>query len=148
VTAPASPDYAGVVSRSIAYVLDAAIVATACTGAAMVVGLIVSVIGRSDDLARAVGSVFVVGLPAMLAFYFAIFWGLAGRTIGMAVLGLRVVATGRRPHRWRSAVIRAAVLAYFPVGAAWMLVDRRHQAVHDKLARTAVVRTLSPATGR
>jgi uncharacterized RDD family membrane protein YckC len=42
------------------------------------------------------------------------------------------------------------VLAYFPIGALWCLVDRRHQAIHDKLARTAVVRTAPPPrrTGR
>jgi uncharacterized RDD family membrane protein YckC len=33
------------------------------------------------------------------------------------------------------------VLGYLPVVALWMLVDRRHQGVHDKLARTVVVRT-------
>lgn len=55
----------------------------------------------------------------------------------MAVLGVRVVATsGHRPS-WLAALVRAVVLVYFPLGATWALVDRRHQAVHDKLARTA-----------
>jgi uncharacterized RDD family membrane protein YckC len=32
------------------------------------------------------------------------------------------------------------VLACFPIGALWLLVDRRRQALHDKIARTVVVR--------
>jgi uncharacterized RDD family membrane protein YckC len=39
------------------------------------------------------------------------------------------------------------VLAYFPIGAVWALVDGRHQAIHDKLARTVVVRVPTPARG-
>jgi uncharacterized RDD family membrane protein YckC len=31
------------------------------------------------------------------------------------------------------------------VGALWVLVDRRRQGLHDKLARTAVIRTVTPA---
>jgi uncharacterized RDD family membrane protein YckC len=33
------------------------------------------------------------------------------------------------------------VLAFLPIGALWSVVDRRGQALHDKLARTLVVRT-------
>jgi len=66
-----------------------------------------------------------------------------GITPGMAVLGLRVVPTRPRRLSWPAAVLRALVLAYFPIGALWALVDRRHQAIHDKVARTTVVRTPS-----
>jgi uncharacterized RDD family membrane protein YckC len=143
-TGTAPPEYAGPVSRGIAYGLDVVLVAVAFTGAAVVIGLIASVIGaQAHDLVRAVVSGYAVGLPMLLAFYFTVFWALAGRTPGMALLGVRVIAIrGPRPS-WLSALVRAVVLAYFPLGAAWALVDRRHQAVHDKLARTLVVRVAS-----
>jgi uncharacterized RDD family membrane protein YckC len=142
-------EYAGPVSRTIAYAIDAVMVAVLFTAAATVAGLIASVIGaRAHDLARAAASAYLLVLPAMLAFYSMLFWSLAGRTPGMALLGLRVVTTGSRSLSWLSAFVRAIVLAYFPIGALWALVDRRHQAVHDKLARTVVVRAPTTATAR
>ena len=141
---PAPPEYAGLVSRAVAYVMDALVVAVVFTGGAAITGMITSVMGaRLHDLTTAVASAFLVVLPALLATYFAVFWALAGRTPGMAVLGLRVVPTRPRRLSWPAAVLRALVLAYFPVGALWALVDRRRQAIHDKVARTTVVRTPS-----
>lgn len=148
-TTSVAGDYAGPVSRTVAYALDALIVAALFIGGATVASMIASFIGpRAHDLARAAASAYLVVLPAMLALYGTVFWALAGRTPGMAVLGLRVVATHRKPLSWLSAFVRGVVLAYFPIGALWALIDRRHQAVHDKLARTVVVRVPSTATAR
>jgi len=145
-SAPAPPEYAGPVSRAVAYLMDAFVVAVLGTGAAAATSMITSVMGaRLHDAALAVASVCLVVLPALLATYCAVFWALAGRTPGMAVLGLRVVATRRGRLSWPAALLRALVLAYFPIGAVWALVDRRHQGVHDKVARTAVVRALPAA---
>jgi uncharacterized RDD family membrane protein YckC len=143
---PPPPEYAGPVSRLVAYLMDAFVVAVVCTGAAAVAAMIASVISaRLHDVTLAAASAVLVVLPALLAAYCAVFWALAGRTPGMAVLGLRVVATRRRRLSWPAALLRALVLAYFPVGAVWALVDRRHQAIHDKVARTAVLRAPSAA---
>jgi uncharacterized RDD family membrane protein YckC len=144
-TGTAPPEYAGPVSRTIAYGLDTFLVAVTFTGGVVVVGLIASVIGaHARDLVRAAASAYLVLLPLLFALYCAVFWALAARTLGMALVGVRVVATsGGRPS-WLSALVRGVVLAYFPLGAVWALVDRRHQAVHDKLARTVVVRLGSP----
>jgi uncharacterized RDD family membrane protein YckC len=111
----------------------------------VVAGLIASVIGtRAHDLVRVAGSAYLLVLPMLFAFYCTVFWALAGRTPGMAVLGVRVVTTrGDARPSWLSALVRAVILAYFPLGAAWALVDRRRQAVHDKVARTVVVRVAS-----
>ncbi|RSM69576.1 RDD family protein [Actinoplanes sp. ATCC 53533] len=138
---PAPREYAGPVSRAVAYLMDAFVVAVLCTAAASAASMIASVLGaRLHDVALAAASACLVVLPALLATYCAVFWALAGRTPGMAVLGLRVVATRRGRLSWPAALLRALVLAYFPIGAVWALVDRRHQAVHDKVAHTAVVR--------
>jgi uncharacterized RDD family membrane protein YckC len=143
-TGTTPPEYAGPISRAIAYGLDTVLVAVAFTGGVVVAGLIASVIGtRAHDLVRAASTAYLLVLPMLFAFYCTVFWALAGRTPGMAVLGVRVVATrGGRPS-WPSALVRAVLLAYFPLGAVWALVDRRHQAVHDKVARTVVVRVAS-----
>ncbi|OJF09732.1 RDD family protein [Couchioplanes caeruleus] len=136
-----SREYAGPVSRTIAYVLDAVIVAVLFTGAIAVAGVIATVLGV-QELTRAVASGYLLVLPTLLACYHALFWALAGRTPAMALLGLRVVAVRSAHLSWPSAVVRAVVLTCFPIGAVWALVDRRRQAVHDKLARTVMIRVV------
>ena len=124
--------FAGAVSRTIAYLLDALVVAIAFTAGTVVAGLIASIVGAwAHDLARAVTSAYLLVLPALMAAYCALFWSLAGRTPGMALLGVRVVGSGGRPVSWPAALVRAIVLSYAPVVALWALVDRRHQGLHD-----------------
>ena len=144
-TAPARREYAGLVSRSIAYVLDTMVVMFFVSGAVAVILVVAAVAGAyARDLAIAAASAYVLVLPAAMAVYCAVFWLLAGRTPGMALLGLRVVQTDGRPVRWFSALLRGVLLVCFPIGALWLVVDRRHQAVHDKVARTIVIRPMVP----
>jgi len=134
-------DYAGFVSRTVGYLVDLLSV-----GGLTIVGVagaefVASVLGAGwRDLAHAAAPVFLAAAPALFALYNAVFCGLVGRTPGMALLGLRLTGTGDRAVGWFAALVRAVVLACFPIGGLWCLVDRRHQAVHDKLTRTVVVR--------
>jgi uncharacterized RDD family membrane protein YckC len=140
-TEPAHLEYAGFVSRAVAFLVDVFLVAVIATGGLVVVQLFGAVLGgQVQELLRGVVRGLVVALPALFALYNTAFWALAGRTPGMALVGVRVVTTGGRDVSWLSALIRAVVLGFFPIGALWCLIDRRHQAVHDKLARTTVVR--------
>ncbi|GAA0468471.1 hypothetical protein Ade02nite_79390 [Paractinoplanes deccanensis] len=136
-----APVYAGPVSRLLAYVVDALLITVVGTAGIAVVALIGQVAGVVvRDLGTLLAGAYAILLPAVFAVYCAVFWLLAGRTPGMALLGLRVVTAAGRPVRWFPALVRGVLLAYFPIGAAWLLVDRRHRALHDLIARTAVVR--------
>ncbi|MCA2211464.1 RDD family protein [Jidongwangia harbinensis] len=147
-SAPAQRTYAGPVTRTVAYLIDAFLVTALFTAGTAIASLITLVVGaRVHDLALAAASAGLVVLPALFATYCALFWTLAGRTPGMAVLGLRVVAARPRRLTWPAALLRGLVLAYFPVGAVWALVDRRHQAVHDKVARTVLIRVRAHRDG-
>lgn len=72
--------------------------------------------------------------------------GARGATPGKRILHLRVVdACSSGAIGYRRAVIRrlmylAGGLALY-IGWLWLLVDRRHQAWHDKAAHTIVVQT-------
>jgi len=145
-TVPAAPtvarrvEYAGVVSRTAAFMVNVVVVAAVALGTAAVVQLVVTVVGyRWRGLADWAVPVLLAAVPVLFALYNFAFWWLTGRTPGMALFGLRVTSTAGRPLGWIAALIRALILACFPIGALWCLVDRRHQAVHDKLARTLVV---------
>jgi uncharacterized RDD family membrane protein YckC len=137
--------YGGLVSRALAYAVDAFLVALLTGGAVTVVLMIASVIGaEAQELGRLIGSSYVVFLPCVMAIYCALFWLLAGRTPGMAVLGLRVVRIDGRPVGGFSALLRGLLLAYLPLVALWLIVDRRRQGLHDKAAGTTVIRVAAP----
>jgi uncharacterized RDD family membrane protein YckC len=133
-------DYAGAISRTVAFLVDATIVTVFAVGATIVFQLMGSVIGVIGSTITQAGMVFVGSVPTIFAGYNFVFWGLTGRTPGMALLGLRVVNTSGQRIRWMSSLVRAVLLTVFTIGAIWCLVDRRHQAIHDKVARTVVVR--------
>jgi uncharacterized RDD family membrane protein YckC len=121
--------------------------------------------GAQTALSRADGK-FVVALW-ILGIIAAVVWFLYdtlqhakwGQTLGKRVLSTRVVsAYDRSPITGAAAVKRAAVYALVPVlpvvgtifavlNDLWLLWDRRRQCLHDKAARTIVIKTKVPAGG-
>lgn len=75
--------------------------------------------------------------------YFSFQWGLSGRTIGMAILGARVVTVDGTSISKRSAVIRTLVLpisvVLWFVGLIEIVLRADRRALHDLCAGTTVV---------
>ena len=65
-------------------------------------------------------------------------------TIGGIICGLQVVRVDGRPIDWATAIVRALgcflSLAVVGLGFIWIAIDPDHQAWHDKIAGTVVVR--------
>jgi uncharacterized RDD family membrane protein YckC len=133
-----------------ARVIDGLIVAVILTG--LVAGGAVHIDMTSVDAipAALLGVALVVGF-----LYETTFIALRGQTPGKMLLRVRVVRVedGRVPG-WRRAFIRWVVPILFsivPFGALvaylWLLWDRRRQGLHDKAARTLVVRAPAPERG-
>ena len=84
------------------------------------------------------------GMLLMLATYGAIMWKLKGTTVGGIVCDLKVVRIGGGPLDWGTAIVRALgcflSLVVCGLGFIWIAVDHEHQAWHDKIAGTVVVR--------
>jgi uncharacterized RDD family membrane protein YckC len=84
----------------------------------------------------------VNGMAVVIA-YLVLFWLLTGQTLGMMLLGVRVVnREGGRVTLWRAIrrLIGYFVLpGIFFLGFFWILGDDRREAWHDKLAGTYVV---------
>lgn len=137
-TAPASQGYAGLVSRAGAFAVDTALVTVGTTAFVLFLELLELAVGTRAGQRGGSVPLLPVAVPALLLLYETVFWTLAGRTPGMALLGIRVVPVAGHRLSWAPALARAVVLTLFPVGAAWSLVDARRQAVHDKVARTVV----------
>ena len=152
--------YAGFVSRAIAFVLDILIViaiiavingaialtldfflgfdVASCPPLSFSNGLFQSgIICHVANLTRLV--LTFVAAPV----YFGLFWTLGGQTLGQYVMGLRVVRLdGKRMTFWRSLVRWIGYFVSFfalGIGYLWVLWDDRRQGFMDKLAKTVVV---------
>jgi uncharacterized RDD family membrane protein YckC len=139
-----SEDYAGFVTRAIAFAIDVALVDLAAVIVAIVVGLGISAFELPDAVAKI--AVVVGGLVYLAWFvgYFAMFWSTTGQTPGARLMGVRVVcASGGEPVHVGAAIVRLVgmALAALPLFAGFLLilVDDRRRGLQDRLARTVVV---------
>jgi uncharacterized RDD family membrane protein YckC len=134
---------AGVVSRGIALTIDLVIATILTTLGSAFVRLFGDAIDFDASGSHSIAVLtFVLALPFTFTLYCTVFWALIGRTPGMVAMRIRVVDTRlRRPGLLRSLVrvLSYGVSAILFIGFAWAAFDRRHQAFHDKIARTLVV---------
>ncbi len=136
-------EYAGFITRLLAFVVDALIV-TVSIGIVTEVATFLSDFFRSSEWAQAFITLvtLTVSLLVYIAYYVGL-WVFAGQTLGKALMGLRVVSVdGDRVHI-RQAFIRLAgywlsALLFF-LGYLISLVDDQRRCLHDRLAGTLVV---------
>ena len=135
--------YAGGVTRLVAFAADVGaswgIFTLALAGLSFAINLVT---GNQVNL----GSRQVLALSGLVIWefiYFAYQWSLAGKTIGMAVLGIRVVSKDGDAITPRQAVIRTITLPlsflFFGLGFLGILLNRDRHAWHDRMAKTVVV---------
>ena len=146
--------YAGFISRFIAFSLDLVLVGLVGLLVSTFVGMIISFFNLDTEFVSVLGNVrnylqtlLLWGGAIFTSFfgmaYFLFFWVVAGFTPGMGLLGLRLmrvngehVPIGRALLRFVGYWISALFLF---VGFLWILFDRRHQGWHDKLSGTVVI---------
>lgn len=134
--------YAGIVTRAVALVIDAALVnlIAIITGAA--VNLVADLFGVNINFD--VGGALVAGFLWLLLVggYFIIFWDVTGQTPGDRVLGIRVVsANGGNVSFWQAFkrfVGLALCVLTLGIGFLPVLVDKRRRGIHDMLGGTVV----------
>lgn len=151
VPATAATPYVGLVTRVLAFGVDAALVNAVAIAVSAVVALGASVLTLPDVLKVVMAAIGGVAYVSWSAGYFVVFWSTTGQTPGARLLGLRVqsAATGTslRPAR---ALLRflGLTLAALPLLAGYLmiLVDDRRRGLHDWLAGTVVVE--APRTPR
>lgn len=135
--------YVGLLTRTLAFALDAAVI----NGVALVVGAIASLVLSVLTLPSELATVTIaVGGAAYLVWgtaYFVTFWSTLGQTPGDRVLRFRVCGRdGQRIGPGRALLRFAALwLAALPLFAGYLLilVDDRRRGLHDLLARTVVI---------
>ncbi len=139
---------AGLVTRAVAFAVDAAVVNGVALVVALAGGLGLSILhlpSTVDAVIVAIGGGVWIGWTIV---YFVLFWATTGQTPGDRVMHIQVVAAGnRRPIKPVRAALRVGgvILAVLPLGAGiWMMLwDDRRRCFQDRLARTLVVYTPS-----
>ena len=145
-SAPAAPSYQGLVTRTIAFALDCAVINLVAIAVGVAVGLAFSVLDLPNGVEK--GLVAVGGLAWFLwsSGYFLVCWATTGQTPGDRLLHIRVCdAREFTPLPLRRAVVRLVflTLAAIPLFAGFLpiLFDDRRRGIHDMAARSVVVGT-------
>ncbi len=143
--------YAGFITRLMAVIIDALILAFVLAISNILWGVIFEnanslwqmVIGRPPTTTG--WSVLFVILVTYVTFgiYYIFLWTAIGTTIGGIIMGTKVVNEYGRHPSILQAFIRFAAEFMFPVfgafGAIWILFSRRRRALFDRLAGTFVI---------
>jgi uncharacterized RDD family membrane protein YckC len=131
---------AGLVSRSLAALVDALVVGTlavACLAGANVLAYVLHPVGFRP--VALTWPALLTGSLALAVGYLTVAWSTTGRSYGCRLMGLRVVDSHHRVPGVAVAWLRAVVCVAFPLGLVWCALGSRRAAVHDLLLRTRVV---------
>ncbi|HEY6566593.1 MAG TPA: RDD family protein [Actinomycetota bacterium] len=131
---------AGVVSRTIAMVVDIVYVAVIC-------GIVYAGYAGVRFLRNPVRftwpktdfPVFLVVAMIVAVLALTIAWSSLGRTMGMRIMGLRIQTDKGERVRVARSFLRALTCVLFPLGLFWSAVSKRNASVHDLVFRTSVI---------
>ena len=131
--------------RLLATLIDSAMVGFLGFTVILVISLIVIFVNifKPEQLFESLAPLLVVGVLILSIFYFVGFWTGGGQTMGMTVLGMKVVtsdgsqlSTGKALLRYFGYILNAILLS---IGFLWVAYDPKRQGWHDKIAGTLVV---------
>ena len=135
--------YVGIVSRTIAFGIDAGLISLVAFVVELGVALIFSVGHLPAGLKTAMVAAGAVFFALWAMVYFVAFWSATGQTPGARIMQFRVVPTHGDELKPRRAVVRSIglVLAAIPLFAGYLPVAfaRKRRGLHDYAARTIVV---------
>jgi uncharacterized RDD family membrane protein YckC len=136
-------EYAGFVTRFVAFVIDMLTV-TITVGTISIVSDFVVDKFPIGEITRIFVTILILltNLTVYIGYYVGL-WVFAGQTLGKALMGVRVISVDGGRITIRHALIRLAGYWLSAVILFWgylrVLVDERRRALHDKLAGTLVV---------
>jgi uncharacterized RDD family membrane protein YckC len=136
------PRYGGFPSRAVAFVIDNLVILISTSAGILVTSATINALFPTHKELEVSPWLYALILSGVGFTYFVGFWTFVGSTPAMFIFGLRLT----RINGERVGVVRAAVrwlafgvsALFFGLGYLWVLFDRRHQAWHDKIARTVM----------
>lgn len=136
--------YAGPLTRLLAVVVDSLVVTLGFTLIAGGLTFLVQLFFSDFQLPDSTGAVYAISLGIWAFLYLWLSLAIWGKTIGKALLGVRVVRSdGALALQGRKPLIRVLTyplsFALFGLGLLGVVFNRERRAWHDRLADTAVV---------
>lgn len=135
--------YAGAITRLAAFVIDITLAGGSFTIASGALGSALQIASVPVGEAGVGGVLFAASAVVWLFTYWWASTAVAGRTPGMAIVGLRIVARSGVPVSGRRAFLRVLALplsfALLGLGLAGILFDSERRALHDVIAGSTVV---------
>jgi uncharacterized RDD family membrane protein YckC len=137
------PPLAGPISRLAAWGIDSFVISLSFGGAVAVTGYLVELLSkRTVDPTRADSLWWFAAGTAWAGLYLFLAWFLTQRTVGMAVLGIRLAKGAGTAVGARRAFVRVIVFPFsfvFGLGFIGLVFGRRRRALHDVAAGTVVL---------
>jgi uncharacterized RDD family membrane protein YckC len=134
--------YAGIVTRGLALVVDAAVINVIAVIVAAAVTLVGSLFNSDLHLDVVGGLLAGAGWILWVAFYFGLFWTVTGQTPGNRLFGIQVVSVRGGTIGWPAALLRFAVLVLCALplflGFLPVLFDPLRRGFHDRAGGTLV----------
>jgi uncharacterized RDD family membrane protein YckC len=131
---------AGVVSRTVAALIDLAVVGGLL--GLLYIGLVLTKLALNPGSFRfpALELVFtgLVGF-VVAVLYLGGCWSVSGRTAGAAVMGLQVLGRHSDLLKPPAAFLRGAACVVFPLGLAWVALDQHRRSLQDTVFGSRVV---------
>ncbi|MDP9495460.1 MAG: RDD family protein [Actinomycetota bacterium] len=135
--------YAGPVTRLLAVMLDVFVVTTGFTVIVSVIRFLVDLLSGGSLTIPDTGLWYAIGLGVWAFLYVWLSLAIFGKTIGKAVLGLRVVGADGTALQGKRALVRTVTfpisVAVVGLGLFGIVWGRERRAWHDHLAGSAVV---------
>lgn len=147
--------YAGGVTRGLAWAIDVALIVLTLALVSWLVttsfGLLGINVQNCPDRVNSFTAIVCYGTRIGLALfallimpvYMIFFWTVSGQTIGDAMFGIRVVRTDGKPMTLPRSIRRflGYILCFLTLGLgfALVLVDNQRQGLHDTIAGTCVI---------
>ena len=141
--------YVGIVSRTIAFAIDAAMISLGAAVVELGAALILAVVHLPDGVKTAMIALGTALFALWAMAYFVAFWCTTGQTPGARMMRFCVVSTnGDKLRPWRAALRCIGLgLAAIPLFAGYLpvAVARKRRGLQDYLARTIVVDSPLPS---
>lgn len=135
--------YAGALSRLLAYGADLLILTTVYAAALALLEFAINAATPWTVDLKTVNGLVLAGEFLWAALYFGNSWAIFARSPGMTLLGLRIVRADGSSLDRHHAIVRliAFPLGFltFGLGFLGIIFGRTHQAIYDRIAKTAVV---------
>ena len=130
---------AGFFSRALAAIIDLVFVIAVVFGINLVIALVRLIIERVQGatLPQFGWSVAIGVLLLWLAWTYT--WGSTGRSLGMHIMGLKIVGYSGHRVRLPVAALRSAFCLFFPIGLIWVIFSPANRSLQDVVLRTSVV---------